>query len=792
MISRPLLYVTIAFILGIALNALIKVPWWVSLPASLALVGLAAAFLFLKKRNIFPLLAVLFFMLGMLVSAPDLRNAGTMEKYLQKVVSVEGYICRDPDLKGSGTVYTLGISKVYEDSEPLEGKGRVLLYVQSGGPKLEYGDIVRVRGKPYMPEAPGNPGQFDYGVYLHDRGIWGIISVKDFANIERTGKGGGNPVAAAALSVKQRLIEINRATLAPDQASLVNGMIFGTRGGIDRETEDIFNESGVVHILSVSGLHVGLVVAVVIGILKIMGLQRLVFPVLSVVLIIYSFITGMGPAVVRASLMAWIQFLGHRLGREGDWPTTLAASALVILAVAPNSLFEPGFQLSFAATWGILHIGPIIDSWLNRAGIKRPWARGTLAVSVGAIAGTMPLVTFYYNIISLISIPANILAVPIVGLILPSGLLAGMAGLLFIEAATFINYITSALVELMMLLVNLVHSFPGGVFYVATPPVAMIMAWYSSMFMLPYLREGLFKKTVIRVFFLLLLALFPIVSLMPAGVFDRGLLQVHVIDVGQGDSILVRLTNGHCMLVDAGGWKDEFNKGGGAGEVVVKYLRRLGIKRIDALVLTHSHEDHAGGAAFLLNKIEIGTVLVPPVNSGENPAECPDPAYYKMLSLAVQRGIPVQEVVSGDSIALDPRVSVEVLGPGPGLLTGTRSDLNNNSVVLSLRYLARSFLFTGDIEEEGQVQLLESGFNLKHDFLKAPHHGSRYTNPDFIERVNPGLTVISVGKNSFGQPHPDAIALFEKGERPVYRTDRDGLVTVICDGENIKVIATGK
>jgi competence protein ComEC len=148
--------------------------------------------------------------------------------------------------------------------------------------------------------------------------------------------------------------------------------------------------------------------------------------------------------------------------------------------------------------------------------------------------------------------------------------------------------------------------------------------------------------------------------------------------------------------------------------------------------------------------------------------------------------IPVRQVVCGDALSVDPKVKVDVLGPGAVPLSGTRSDLNNNSVVLSVRYGESSFLFTGDLELEGQARLLESGYALNHDVLKVPHHGSRYTSRDFLDSVNPGLAVISVGRNSFGQPHPDIMTLLEDGGRPVFRTDRDGLTVLFSDGRTIK------
>ncbi|MHB8916556.1 MAG: DNA internalization-related competence protein ComEC/Rec2 [Desulfocucumaceae bacterium] len=788
MVSRPLVHLTLAFASGIVLSGTDVIPPWIFLPAALAATVSAAVILFVLKRNVFPFLLIVFLLLGAAAAPAGFNPGNTSDSYRGQAVTLEGWICGDPDYRGDRTVYQLEVDRLYGQEGSAEKGSRLLLYVPGRKAGLGYGDAVRVTGKPYLPGSPGNPGQFDYREYLYARGIRAIISLEDGNSIEKTGSGRGSSIAGAAFGIKRRLMEVNRATMEPGHAALINGIVYGSRGEIDRRTAEIFNETGVVHILSVSGLHVGLVAAGVMGLLGILRLQGISFPALTAVLASYTYITGMGPAVVRAAVMAWIQLLGHRLGRERDWPTTLAASALAILAFSPGSLYEPGFQLSYAATWGILQLGPAIDRRLESVGMERQWLRGCLWVSLGAQLGTLPLVAYYYNIFSLVAIPANILAVPLVGIILPLGLAASLAGLVWIKAALIINYATGALLDLMMLVVGVIHSVPGGVIYIGPPPLPAIAVWYISLVFLAGGDGAALKHTKhLRVFMAGLLALSLLASVFAAKGLGRDDLQVHVVDVGQGDSILVRFTNGKNMLVDAGGWKDEFKEGRGAGEVVAAYLKRLGIGRLDVLVLTHPHEDHAGGAVYLLGRFDIGTVLISPVGSGEYTREQADPAYQKLFVLARDRNIPVREVFSGEAIVLDPRVKVDVLGPGADLVTGTRSDLNNNSLVISVRYQEKSFLLTGDIETDGQSRLMERGVMLRHSVLKVPHHGSRYVLPEFVGRVQPELSVISVGRNAFGQPDPTTVSLAGAGGRPVYRTDRDGLVVFSCDGRNIKV-----
>ncbi|MFZ5597589.1 MAG: DNA internalization-related competence protein ComEC/Rec2 [Bacillota bacterium] len=787
-VQRPLLIISIAFAAGIALAGLMPLPRIVFLLAAVLLMVAAALVFFVMRRDVFVVLPVIFLLLGAVMGSPEHDFSADAGKYAGRTVTLEGYICREPDFRGDKTVYCVEVDRVADGSEVSCPGGRVLLTVPGGQHGLGYGDRVRLRGRPYFPGEPGNPGQFNYRAYLSARGIWGLVSVRDGDIVERTGIGGGNPVARAALGIKQKMMEVNRATLSPEHAALVNGMIFGSRSGIDRQTAEIFNESGVVHILSVSGLHVGMLAALVLGGLRLAGMQRFNLPVLTVVLIVYSFITGMGPAVLRASVMAWVYVLSRQLGRDSDWPTTMALAALVILLFSPGALFEPGFQLSFAATWGILHLGPAMGRRLESLGLNQPWLKGMVSVSLGAQAGTIPLVAYYYNIFSLVSIPANLAAVPLVGLIMPLGILASLAGLLFIKAALVINLASSALLDLMLLIVSLIHRLPGGVAYIASPPYAVIAAWYISLAVLFMAVEpGRMEKPWLRRVMTVILCFSVVFTLAAGKLSGRGQLEVHAIDVGQGDSILVRFPGGRNMLVDAGGWKDEYEKKSGAGQVVASYLRRLGIGKIDVLVLTHPHEDHAAGAFCLLDRFDIGMILVPPgnVSSGEEV----NPAYYSLLAAAAEKGIAVREVCAGDVLRLDPDVRAEVLGPPSRPASGTRSDLNNNSVVLSLGYGEKSFLLTGDIESEGQMLLMQGGFGMKHNVLKLPHHGSKYLLPEFVSSVGQDMSFISVGFNSFGQPSADSEKMAGSGGRPVYRTDRDGLLLYKCDGRTISVAA---
>ncbi|WP_151191929.1 ComEC/Rec2 family competence protein, partial [Desulfotomaculum copahuensis] len=383
----------------------------------------------------------------------------------------------------------------------------------------------------------------------------------------------------------------------------------------------------------------------------------------------------------------------------------------------------------------------------------------------------------------------------------------------------------------------------------STPPLALIVLWYGLLFLSVWLSTPAGRAAVAawwrrhyRPAGAVLLGGAVILLAVSAHGYREKPLRIHFIDVGQGDCILVETPGGKHMLVDAGGWQGEFDSGEGAGSrVVVPYLRRLGVRRLDVLVLTHPHEDHAGGAAAVAGAFPTGLAVVSPFGFSSGPAQSPStaagtgaptvsdtpgankaglmslvtgskafpaviptagkyrpgsgraaselsPAYTGLLSALAARGVSVKPAAAGDRLRLDPALQIDVLGPPRPLFQGTRSDANNNSVVIRISYGRQSILLTGDMEVEAQRALLETGAVPACTVLKMPHHGSRYFLPAFLEAARPAVTVISVGaRNNFGQPAPETINLLEQTPARIYRTDLDGAVILTTGGKTWRV-----
>ncbi|MEW5763125.1 MAG: DNA internalization-related competence protein ComEC/Rec2 [Bacillota bacterium] len=796
-VTRPLVAFLFVYAGGILLSRHCPLPGGAMLLGTIATLVVAAILYVMAWRRQNLLIFFLFVLLGLVAGRLAVEGAMTsVEPLAGHVVTVVGRVAAEPDIRPERAAYILELREVAVGEKKGPAAGRVLVVVREPQRAYSYGDVLAVRGRLEKPLPPGNPGAFDYPAYLERQGVRVVLYAVGAA-VAKTGVGGGNPVLGSALRTREALCRALDGALPPDAAAVVKGIVFGTRAAIDPRVQDAFVATGVVHILSVSGLHVGFVLALALALIRWLrvrpGYDLLVAAGL---LAFYTFMTGAKPCVVRATVMGLLLLAAHRLGRDRDWPTTMAAAAFVVLLANPLALYDPGFQLSFAATWGILYLGPPLVAAFDALAARRGWRWSAawswaLAVPLAAQLATLPLVAYYYNLVSVVALPANLVAVPLTGGILFLGLATAAAGALWNFLGTLLGPATAVLTDLFLWLVRLFAALPGAALTVATPPPLLVGAWFGLLYLAGKLGPGEGQAAALATLWRRYRPAVVFVVLALAGGFfflfssADGRLEVHFIDVGQGDATLIRGPDGATVLIDAGGRPGEYEDGDGAGrQVVVPYLERLGIRKLDVLVLTHPHEDHAGGAGAVLDAVKVGLVVVAPLQNGE---EVP-PGYRRLLERCARGGIKVRDARAGARIRAGAALNLDVLSPEEPLLQGTASDLNNNSLVLRLRYGRQAFLFTADIQQEAQARLLLSGRDLKADVLKVPHHGSAAFVPAFFETVRPAVAVVSVGAdNRFALPSPAALDKLDEVGARVYRTDRDGAVIVRTDGRTLTV-----
>jgi competence protein ComEC len=699
---------------------------------------------------------------------------------------VLGTVVRAPETRDGSCRFVVSLREVGGE----RACGRILARVFEQDGDIGYGDILRLNGNLHLPRACRTPGAFNYRDYLSRQGIHGELSVPaGGAGVTIIARSRGNPwVALVVLPVRHTIQDAFTKTLEGEARALLNGIVLGERADLPPSAMEAFSRTGVVHILAVSGFNVGLVALLALVILRTLRVPRrgAVWSTMGV-LFLYAWVTELSPSVVRATIMGMVLLAGTLLERECHPLNSLAFAALIILRLWPLALFDPGFQLSLGATFGILHLLPCLSGSISKgkggAEKLRQWITLPLLASLSAQVCTAPLVAYYFFRLPWIALLANLVVVPLVA----SGTALGFALVICWKLApawaSLVAEATRVVLQSVLQSVLFLDHVPYGCFRVPRPGILFII-WFLALVV--GIREFPGRPRL-RVWwcFLLLIGLnwftwFPLLG--STGRY----LEISFLDVGQGDCAVIRFPNGRTMVVDAG----DRNPGFDAGERIVgPFLWREGIGRIDVLLLTHPDDDHIGGAPFVLRNFRVGLVLDPGEPAGSV-------TYREVLEVIRQRGIPCAAARAGDSLTGLGEASVEIFHPPKvnerGTVLAYNTSTNNLSVVTSVRLRTTRALFMGDCEVPAEEAL--PAHDLRCTVLKVSHHGSRTaTSAPFVAAAQPGIAVVSVGQgNRFGLPSSGVLGLLEEQGARIVRTDRDGWARIRTDGNVCFLTCGGK
>lgn len=739
-------------------------------------------------------------------------------------LQVEGTLVDEPRPRGDQLQVVLdavaigGTARVDrpEGGGPQPVAGRLLVRLPRSHP-LSAGDRIAFEAALELPEDFEG---FAYRAYLERQGIGAVARTFELRLLPRS----AGPADAMA-SLRRALLDGLNSLVPEPEAALGAGILLGVRSGMDPEVEESFATAGLTHVVAISGWNIAIVAALTARLVtrlpRLARGRRFRALVLAATVGGYVVLTGASPSVVRAALMAGAMLVAQLLGSTAHALSTLMLAALAMLLLAPPVLWDVGFQLSCLATAGLVVLGPSIE---RRLAAWPPLLREPVALTTAAQLATLPIIVGNFDRLSVVAPAANVVVAPLVPIVMAASAGAALTGALGIAGLPVIGDVAAwaaggtawLYLRLMITAGALFASVPFASLAVS-PPAPLLLVWYPLLAIVWRRRTARAeaaarplpgtlavitvpeevaaraarrqeRRVVLRGLVAAVLssgarglAALTLVALLGTHVatLPDGRLHVTVLDVGQGDAVLVETPDGAVMLVDGGPDPE-------------RTLRRLGLRlpfhrrSIDVVILTHPHQDHVAGLVEVLRRFEVGLVM----HGGR---AYDNPSYATMLELAAREGDGggdvARQALAGMRLRLDAATEVEIVYPAAGDLTEPLpdGDINNASVVAVVRFGSFSAILTGDAEDPVEQELLARNAVGRAVLLKVGHHGSDSSSgEEFLSVVTPLIAAISSGTgNSYGHPSPSTLAaLAEVPGIQVFRTDLHGDIEVITDGRS--------
>ena len=717
----------------------------------------------------------LLFLLGVVNISSRLRDVDKLLNLAPVNSEITGTIISIPQgiIEGKPKFF-FKVKKIKFDNIETEfSDEKVLVSINS---KKDYNDLkiynsFILKGRLSVPFKAGNPSQFDYSNYLRNHSAYAVFYAKDFellnTNIPLKGK-----ILQEINNYRERIINTHSKYLKSPNLELLGGIVFGDDAvSPSKDIKQSFANSGLLHILAASGMNVAFIYGFFFWIFSRLNFNFKLKVILGMIMvIIYSLMTGLGASIIRATIMLLFVLIGKLIDRDAHSISLLSFVALLMLIYNPLFINDIGFQLSFIVTFGILLMTPAVVRLNNKF---MDYAIGTITVPIIAQLWVLPIQIFYFSNISVYSVFANIMSVPILGIIsfggFISALLSAITPISNFICKTF-DYILKPLLTILVNISDFWGFLPNSTIQTAHPNIFQILIYYAMLlcftgFLYKEFREKHIKKLLISFFICLFIWL---ISLIP---IKNSNLEIITFDVGNADCFLIKTPKNEYLMIDTG--KNGYNGGKSQAEIIIlKYLKDKGIKNLKSLIITHFDNDHCGGAVDIIKTLKVDNIYVNDLNHDSIAAQ----AIYRT---AKNKNFNLIKTENRDIVYDNNELRLtNLLGP-------SSDNDNENSIITLLEYKDFSMLFTGDASVNGLKDSLKD-IHRQITVLKVPHHGAYDgLNKEIVKYLSPKYSIISVGENKFGHPAEYTIELLNNST--ILRTDINNSILIQANKKNYKI-----
>lgn len=624
-------------------------------------------------------------------------------------------------------------------------------------PSMKYGDSLYIEGEFKQPEEARNYKGYNYKQYLKTKKIIGTVELEK-AKILKSSNG------SFIHNIQKYIKDTRNGTLTDEEGNLLLAILLGDKDKLSEDIQESFKTSNLSHMLAVSGAHVSYIILGLTYVLQNSIIGKKNGKIVCIFfLLVFMAITNFTPSVTRACIMAVLTLFSGIIYRKSDVYTNISVAALITLIFNPYSLLDLGFQLSYGGTIGIIiFIKRIQEKKSNSKVIN--YIKQMALVSIYANIIIIPIMMYHFNTVSFTFIISNIMASPILGIIVITGFLFIIASITVKPLTRLIAIFIKPILSILIKISQICSKLPFSNILVVTPYMFNVISYYAIILYCIKSKKNNKCKIIICLLIVLILINF-IIYIFPQK------LRIFFIDVGQGDSTLIITPDKKTVLIDGGG-SDSFDVG---KKVLLPYLLDRRILKIDYVLISHFDTDHCGGILTIMEKVKVKNIIISEqAEHSEN--------YERFKKLMIHKKIRLIEVKKGDKIKIGRYSEFKILFPTSRLLS--ENPLNNNSIVAQFNYNNFKMLFTGDIEKLAEQQILKAEkAEIRADILKVAHHGSKTSSiPEFIKAVKPKIALIGVGKNNtFGHPNQQTIKNLENIKCRIYRTDLQGEIIIKID-----------